>query len=732
MAIKLPITAISYRKPRPTPWVRPSDWIEITDNANEFQALVADTGDATYTIQYSVTGTGNTVFDWGDGTSNTASGTVALSTFTKTYTPGTGTPCSRGYTTFRIKVTKPAGITVNSIRFVGSNATFQNQQTGVGVLEVYYGNNVMTSNSPAGFFSGFTGTNSVLSFNMLEYVKFPATATYGSFNNAFQNCYNLYTVVMPTSASTLTTFVNAFSNCNNLRSITFPSNATGISSLQNAFTGCTSLTSCILPTSLNSCVNLSNAFTSCRSLESITIPSINLCTNLSSMFSTCTNLLWVRFTSLPAPVSAGTTVNMATMFNQCLSLQYVYFPGTCSSNAVYGCTSAFNGCETLRNITFPVNFNASTLANAFQTCYNIYSIIFQSAMPNCVSFNNAFASCRQLQIFTFPSSVSSSGIDMASAFSGCNSLTSITIPTTYTITTLSVTFGGCVSLKTVTINSAQNSCTTLANTFSGCPNLTTVVLPTSLNICNSLNGTFNSCFSLQSVTFPTTMNAVTTCSATFNTCYSLTSVTMPTSMSACTNFESTFSQCAALTTLTFPATISASTSTFNSSIRFCNNLRTVTLPTTRSTSLTSLNTFAYGCGQLTTINNLNLLGSTTGTPLVDGLSLGWFLSKITSMSFSCPFSSLQIYGNNTSNIPIALNSLRLTNTSAGQWTGGSPQIYIQFTSLSTAALNTLFADIAAQGNVTSKTIDITGTVGAAGLSPANRLVLTSRGWTITG
>jgi hypothetical protein len=129
---------------------------------------------------------------------------------------------------------------------------------------------------------------------------------------------------------------------------------------------------------------------------------------------------------------------------------------------------------------------------------------------------------------------------------------------------------------------------------------------------------------------------------------------------------------------------------------------------------------------------LHLLGSTTGTPLVNGTNVGWFTSKLTSVSFSCPFSKLDLYGNNTTNIPIALNSLRLTNASAGQWTAASPQIFIQFTNLSTAALNTLFADIAAQGNVVSKTIDITGTTGAAGLSLANRQVLTTRGWTITG
>ena len=44
----------------------------------------------------------------------------------------------------------------------------------------------------------------------------------------------------------------------------------------------------------------------------------------------------------------------------------------------------------------------------------------------------------------------------------------------------------------------------------------------------------------------------------------------------------------------------------------------------------------------------------------------------------------------------------------------------------------LFADIAAQGTVTGKTINVTGATGAANLTAADKLVLTSKGWTITG
>jgi hypothetical protein len=40
--------------------------------------------------------------------------------------------------------------------------------------------------------------------------------------------------------------------------------------------------------------------------------------------------------------------------------------------------------------------------------------------------------------------------------------------------------------------------------------------------------------------------------------------------------------------------------------------------------------------------------------------------------------------------------------------------------------------MAAQGTTASKTINITGATGAAGLTAGDRLIITSKGWTITG
>jgi hypothetical protein len=52
--------------------------------------------------------------------------------------------------------------------------------------------------------------------------------------------------------------------------------------------------------------------------------------------------------------------------------------------------------------------------------------------------------------------------------------------------------------------------------------------------------------------------------------------------------------------------------------------------------------------------------------------------------------------------------------------------------MSTANLIQLFNDMAAQPAVIGKTINITTATGTAGLTAANRLIITSKGWIIIG
>jgi hypothetical protein len=207
---------------------------------------------------------------------------------------------------------------------------------------------------------------------------------------------------------------------------------------------------------------------------------------------------------------------------------------------------------------------------------------------------------------------------------------------------------------------------------------------------------------------------------------------MPTSMSACVTFTQAFNSCWALKSVTMPATISASTTTFASAFQNCFSLETVTLPTTQTTSLTSINAMFSACYSLITVNNTTNLGSTsTSGTIVDGTNFKANAEELTStVTLSCRLSKIMLAGSAT-NIS-KLTDVRLLNTGSGQWGGTSFHIDISYTSMSTAAINTLFADMAAQGNVTSKTINITGATGAAGLTAGDRAVITSRGWTITG
>lgn len=724
MAFNVPI---SSQPPLPTPsdWVRPSDWIAITDTANEVQFLVADTGAKAFAIQTTfIKNSGTNIYiDWGDGTVDTIS-TIAATTTNHVYSTG-GTPCSRGYDTFKIRVYSDATCKITNVKhFPNFAVTGGNNNYNIGLLEAYLGDN--TCNTTAfgvglSSFGGYFYTGQFSTFLYLEYVKLPSTVTWtNQLNYMFSGATNLYKVVMPTSASSLTDLTQTFQNCNNLRDIILPSNSVNITILYGTFDSCFALRTISFPTTLNSVTSFSYTFNLCYSLKNITLPSINLVNDFISPFTSCQSLQWVKFTSLPAPVSiSGITFPTFTNLTQ---LQNVYFPSTCSANAIYNMTSVFSGCVSLKNIAFPTNFNALTLNSCFSGCRGLTNVILPTSMSSLVDISSCFSGCSLLQSITLPTTVGAT-ISMSQMFSSCLSLSTITIPSTWTITSLNSAFSGCNNIKSINLpNNTQNSITSLSNTFLNCYLLDSVILPTSLNAANNLGSIFKGCYSLKSVIFPSTMNSVTSMFASFYLCSSLTSLTLPTSMSSCVDFSQTFWGCS-LESITLPSVVSSSISTFSNLAYLARNLKTLTLPTTQMSLVNNIQFMFGGCGNLTTITNLDKVGSLTATPLVNGNTPNAYL--LTSLSFNCPFSVLTLNGQSATSFN-KLNSLRLLNTGAGQWTGSSPQINVSYCDLGVAALDQLFTDLT---TIIGKTINITGCTGAVGCT---RSIATAKGWTVTG
>ena len=135
-----------------------------------------------------------------------------------------------------------------------------------------------------------------------------------------------------------------------------------------------------------------------------------------------------------------------------------------------------------------------------------------------------------------------------SAFSGCTSLTSITIPDSV-MSIARFTFYYCANLKSIKI---PNSVTNIGESaFGGCTSLTSITIPNSVTDIDT--NTFSGCTSLTSITIPNSVTEIGWWA--FYGCTSLTSITIPNSV---TNIgESAFRGCTSLTSITIPGSVAS-------------------------------------------------------------------------------------------------------------------------------------------------------------------------------
>ena len=183
-------------------------------------------------------------------------------------------------------------------------------------------------------------------------------------------------------------------------------------------------------------------------------------------FDRCTNL-----TSVTIPNSVTTIEKQA--FAACNGLTSVTIPDSVTTIG----TAAFWGCESLKRVTIPDS--VTTIGEyAFKGCNSLKEFKGKYAadggrclIKDNIIFDYAYASG---STYAIPNSVKTIG---ASAFSHCNSLTSVTIPDSVT-TIGNGAFSGCESLTSVTI---PNGVKTIGiGAFYGCKNLTSVTIPNSV------------------------------------------------------------------------------------------------------------------------------------------------------------------------------------------------------------------------------------------------------------
>jgi hypothetical protein len=315
-------------------------------------------------------------------------------------------------------------------------------------------------------------------------------------HNAFQYCSGLTSVTIPNSVTSIGN--EMFSGCSGLSSMTIPNSVTEIG--HNAFRDCRGLTSVTIPNSVTSIGDA--AFHYCSGLTSVTIPNSVISIG-GAAFANCSGL-----TSVIIPNSVTEIGDVA--FSECGSITFVTIPKSVISigeNAFFGCNAYFY-CEPkdMRDSWGSSLLNKNVIMGVETIVADdfVYGIIYgeNSIRTEIIQYTGDSISAN------IPSSVKFNGKEYVvtsvrdGAFNDYNNLDYAAYGSAYYIGNEENPYLVLMSAKNKKIESCEinNRCRIIyEDAFSGCNSLTEISIPKS--VVNIGGNAFYGCTELQRAEF---------------------------------------------------------------------------------------------------------------------------------------------------------------------------------------------------------------------------------------
>jgi surface protein len=478
----------SYAAPEPEyyEWVRPSDWLSITDPLSTEQKLVGlvavfDRPENFIAFAMATTDASQYTVNWGDGTTTDHdSGTTAQKNYLWSDI-SSSTLTTREYRQAIITVTpKNNGATFTEVNLNRKHSTITT--TSSNIVNPWLDIAVSAPNATIMSLSGRDNSaTQVTNSSIVERVNI-VSHNVQSFSSTFSDMFSLQSVILSNTSNVIST-ASMFTNCYSLRSVPL-FDTSNVTSMASMFVSCFKLRSVPLFNTSN-VTTMASMFNGCSNLISVPYFNTSKVTAMNSMFSSCANL-----ENVPLFDTSNVTT-MASMFSSCFHLKNV---PAFNTSKVTSMSSMFNSCNSLENVPLFNTSNVTTMSSMFSGCNSLENVpSFNTS--KVTSMSSMFSSCANLE--NVPLFDTSLVTTMSSMFSSCVALTTVPLFNTPLVTTMSTMFNGCNSLENVPLFNTSNV-TDMTNMFSSTSNLKSVPLFDTSKVTN-MSSMFSSSFGLEFV-----------------------------------------------------------------------------------------------------------------------------------------------------------------------------------------------------------------------------------------